>query len=531
MKRTLVLILAIVMILATSGCGKTAPVNETKETTSAAPTSAATSGSAEEGITRGGTITIAKTTKPVSMDPTKSSSMFEDGTILHHIFETLTDVNENDEIVPCLATEWEFSEDGKTLTMKLRQGVKFHDGADFNAEAVKTNIDWFISKECGHANYDKELYSIESCEIVDDYTVRINLSFPDAALLRAFAQMSGMMLSPNTIKNGTQATNPAGTGPFKLEKYVDGDQAVLVRNENYYRMGKDGKPLPYIDKVIVRIITDDTIKTTNLLSGSLDVVDHHDSTNSLIKATEADNLNTYPLPCVNNHFICFNLNNPVLDNVKVRQALSYAVNRQEIVDVVLEGYATIVPFIGRVDQWYYDDYSVYTYDPDKARKLLAEAGYPNGLTLKLSVIAREPDKTIAELVQQQVKESGFNIEVEALERLAWVELIRNQHGGELGTGVLGNPGMDPSRLYESTLQYLEPTKVTQYKEMLPRTRQTMDLAKRKSLLAEYQKVYLDNALHVFLCQRPIYASHNKKIQDFRTFWYGVADFSEVWIKE
>jgi len=237
---------------------------------------------------------------------------------------------------------------------------------------------------------------------------------------------------------------------------------------------------------------------------------------------------TYQFPYASNYFMSFNLNNEVLDNTLVRQAISYGINRQQFVDIVLEGYGVVAPFVGRADQWYYSDYNPYTYNPEKAKAMLAEAGYADGLDLTLSYIAREPDATMVQLVQAQLKDIGINIQLEGLERLAWIDLIRTQHGGELGFGVLGNNSMDPSRQYNSTMNYLEPTKIQHMKKLLEPAKRTFDVTERKTILDEYAKTYLDNAYHVFFAQKPNYTSFREDVKGLKIFWLASLDFSEVW---
>lgn len=199
-----------------------------------------------EEIKRGGTLTVNKTNKLTSLDPTRSTAFAaEDGIVLMQIYETLLDKDENDMIVGRLAESYEIAEDNLSITFKLRQGIKFHDGEVFNAEAMKANIDWIISPECGHPSYDAELTSIVGCDVIDEYTCRITLSAPDATLLPALANQPGVMQSPKTIAEGTSAVTPAGTGPYRLKEFVDGAYIHLEANPDYYRMGADGKPLPY----------------------------------------------------------------------------------------------------------------------------------------------------------------------------------------------------------------------------------------------------------------------------------------------
>lgn len=532
MKRTLALILMTAIMIGLIGCVQPSPAAQTTGSTSAGASAAATTAApAAAKIVRGGSITVAKSNKMTTLNPTKTNTKVEDGYVFYQIFDALIGFDEKGSPIPALAKDWEFSQDGLALTMNLAEGVKFHDGNVFNAEAVKTNLDWFLSDECGHVYRDSDLSSIDSVEVLDDYKVKVNLKTPDAALLSVFSGICGMMMSPESIKSGNLAVEAVGTGPFKLSEYVEGDHITLVKNENYYKKGEDGQPLPYLDKITFRIMTDDSVKTTNLQSGDVDAVDYHSSTNSIMKAQSMDQLKTVMAPNRDTYFMCFNLNDPKLDNVKVRQAFSYAVNREELMEVVLEGIGVVEAFDAAPDQWFYSDYNPYSYDPEKAKALLKEAGYPDGITIKLSNIAREPDNTFVQLIQEQVKASGIRLEIEAMERLAWIDLIRTNRSGEMGIGVIAIQGLDPNTQYNSTQVYLEPTKIEEYKKLLLSAKATYDLEKRKSIFAEYQKVYLDNALHVFLGQRPRYTSFNTKLNDTALRPNGAVYFEYVWLNK
>ena len=145
-----------------------------------------------------------------------------------------------------------------------------------------------------------------------------------------FTNICGLMLSPASLASGDIVTNACGTGPFKLKEYVQGDHVTLVRNENYYLKGEDGESLPYLDEVVCRLMSDDSVKTINLQTGDIDMVDYHSSANSISKSMEMDNLITVMTNNRQTYFMCFNLNDEKLNNPLIRQAMSFAVNREEI---------------------------------------------------------------------------------------------------------------------------------------------------------------------------------------------------------
>lgn len=540
MKRLFALTLSIFLILSVlAGCASQPPAAEPEAPADTAPAAESPAEAAPEeapagGITRGGSVTVAKSEKPTTLYPPKSNSSSMDAYFYGQVFDTLVAFDADFNLAPGLATEWSIGDDGLSITMKLREGVKFHDGTDFNAEAVKYNLEWFITEECGHLFAASELNNITSVDVVDAYTAKINLAAPDAALLTAFTNISGMMLSPTHMKNNNNdpqvlGNSAVGTGPFKVKEHIEGSHLTLERFEDYWDIGEDGETLPYLDGITFRIMTDDSVKTTNLQSGDVDAVDQHSSANSVIKAQSMDHVKTVMTDHCDTFFLCFNLNDPKYDDVRIRQAVSYAVNREELIGVVLEGIGMVQPFDSLPSQWFFNDYNPYSYNPEKAKELLTEAGYPDGIDLKLNFISREPDNTMCQLLQEQLKASNINLEIEGLERLAWIELIRTNRSGEMGIGVISIMGLDPNQQYRSTLQYCEPTKIVDIQNLLLSAKETYVQAERKAILDEYQKMYLDNAYYVMLGQRPRYVSYSNDMQGVFIKPNGVIDYRAVWL--
>lgn len=484
-----------------------------------------------EDIVRGGTIKIGKANKLTGFDPSKTSSRNEDGYVYYLIFETLITFDQNGNLTPGLATDWSYSEDGLSLTMHLREGVKFHDGTPFNAEAVKANMDWNTNPENGHVYLSSELNNIEYTEVIDEYTVCIHLKEVDAALPSVFTNICGLMLAPSSLGAEDMASNPVGTGAFKLEEYVEGDHIYLTANKDYWDVGIDGKPLPYLDRLEIYIMTDDSVRTINLQTGDIDMVDYHLSGNSIMKAMEMDDVITVMTSNRSTYFLSFNLNDERLSDPKIRQAISYAVNREELIEVCLEGFGVVEAFDATPDQWFYSDYTPYSYNPEKAKSLLAEAGYPNGITIELSYISREPDATMCQLIQEQFKASGITLSLEPLERLAWIDKIKTNRSGEMGIGVITIQGLDPNQQYNSTLAYCDPKCVTEIQELLLSAKTTFDQDERKEILVEYQQRYLDDALYVILGQYPRYSSYNQKLNGITYNPNGTFNLKSAWLSK
>jgi peptide/nickel transport system substrate-binding protein len=279
------------------------------------------------------TITISLNADPPSLDPAFSSA-FVDRQVHNSIYDKLVDLDANGKIVPMLATEWKVSDDGLTYTFTLREGVKFHDGTDFNAEAVKANLERYRTEE--KSTRKNELKAVDSIEAADAKTLKITLKEPFAPFLSVLTDRSGMIVSPKAVadQSGDIRNQPVGTGPFKYESRVKGDTITLVRNDQYWQAG-----LPKAAKIVYKILTDANTALINLKAGQVDFTDS-------VPPQEVANLKSDSNFAVVNEVgfgyqgIWFNTKAPPLDNKQVRQAIDMLIDRDELVRVLFSGTAT-----------------------------------------------------------------------------------------------------------------------------------------------------------------------------------------------
>src|ERR687893_2350734 len=223
-------------------------------------------GGAPQSNTPPGTLYVALESEPPELDPNLSSA-YVDRQVMASLYDKLVDIDQEGEIVPMLAESYEVSDDGKVYTFKLREGVEFHDGTEFNAEAVKYNLDRYQEEDSVRST---EVKPIESVDVVDEYTVRVTLSEPFAPFLAVLTDRAGIIASPKTIEenNGRISKDPVGTGPFEYVERVRGDHITVEKNPDYWREG-----LPKLDKIIYRGIVDENVQYQNLQSGELDLID------------------------------------------------------------------------------------------------------------------------------------------------------------------------------------------------------------------------------------------------------------------
>jgi peptide/nickel transport system substrate-binding protein len=338
-------------------------------------------------------------------------------------FDRLLSVGDDGKYKPGLALSWDTSRDGKAITFKLRQGVTFHDGTPFNASAVKTNIDNLIQP-------DKIVLSgIASVDVIDDYTVKLNLpQYNNLTLFHFATNAVTYMYSPEALKkNGPDwaTTHPVGTGPFMLKDYQPNTSLSLVKNPNYWQKG-----LPYLDGVNIAIVPDPMSQTLSLKSGQAHSI--YDSTTSVTDQLRSEG---YPLQMAPGSFMAINFdtrNSKIFSIPKIRQAMEYAIDKEAI--CMGPGQGLFRPMYQIVPGDSPDHNPVCPprrYDPAKARKLLAEAGYPNGFGFKLFFLDSSfKDGIVA--VQNYLDMVGIRMEVNYVNAAAY-NLIRT--GGKIEPGA------------------------------------------------------------------------------------------------
>jgi peptide/nickel transport system substrate-binding protein len=291
------------------------------------------------------------------------------------------------DIEPDLATSWSVSSDGLTWTFKLRRGVTFHDGTPFNAEAVKANFDrWAFKDNPYHAVKGGEYEywndfmadSYKEAKVVDPYTVQIILKQPNAPLLQNLTIIAFQIASPASLKQygGTGVgTHPVGTGPYKFVEWVRDDHVTMVANPNFFRKG-----LPKTQRLIMRVIKDNSARFLALKAGEVQAIELPNTDD--VKAAQSDpNLKTVFRPPFDTSWLRFNFNNPLMKDKRIRQAIAYAINRQAIVQGLYAGYGEVAAQHMPPTMWgRVSNPPPIPYDPAQSKKLLAEAGYPNGFS-------------------------------------------------------------------------------------------------------------------------------------------------------
>jgi glutathione transport system substrate-binding protein len=328
------------------------------------------------------------------------------------MYEMLVKFDENQEIVPGLAESWEVSDDSLTYTFHLREGIKFHDGTDFNAQAVVANYErvvdvdnnlrtrrTFVTTKDG-----EEFYRCASVEATDDYTVVFTLAEAYATFINKMTQFC--IISPSAIEEyGNDIMyHPCGTGPFVFSEWVEGDHTTMVRNEEYWG------ELASVDSVTIKEVPEAGTRTAMLQTGEADMI-YPTAADQLTVMEDNGDINVHAVTSNIMRYVTLNTNIEALSDVRVRQAMNYAIDKEAYCQVMYSGYGTEATSVVPNCILYYEEQTPYEYDLDKAKELLAEAGYEDGFDLTIW-----GDNTTQEIkgmtfIKQQLEQIGINVEV------------------------------------------------------------------------------------------------------------------------
>jgi peptide/nickel transport system substrate-binding protein len=424
-KKLLAMIISSVMAVSIlAGCSSSEtppPATETPGTeTPAEPTDPAEPGEVKD------TLVVGMGADANSLDPHATNDQ-PSSRITKQIYETLVNQNEMMELEPGLAETWD-QIDELTFEFNLKQGVKFHNGEEFTAKDVEFTI--LRALESPHIGHIVGAIDPEGIEIVDDYTIRISTKDPFAPLLAHFAHTATGILNEKAVTESGEdyGQNPVGTGPFKFANWVTGDKIELDRNDEYH-----GEPAK-VAHLVFRNIADNTTRTIELESGGVDIAYDVQPTD-VTRVEENADLTLLRDINLSTTYIGFNANKEPYDDVKVRQAINYALDMDTIVEVVYSGVGE--PSKGPLgpNVWASNrDLEEYGFDLDKAKELMAEAGLADGFKTTIWTNDNQQRMDIAEIVQNQLKEINIEAEVKVIE---WGSYLDGTANGEHDMFILG----------------------------------------------------------------------------------------------
>jgi peptide/nickel transport system substrate-binding protein len=480
---------------------------------------------------------------PVSLDPAQTYSL-NNGRWQENVFSGLTwrDTNlvlydgEDGRPAPNegfgLAESWEYLDD-KTLQMKLKTGITFHNGEQFTAASVKSTFERMNDpalKSPQAFNYT----AISSVDVVDDATVKINFASVDPVMITKLAGYGGFMVPAEAGKDatafGTQANVVAGTGPYKVTEYVKDDHLTLEAIDNYW-----GPKQPHIKKLTYRVIPDDNTRLSEFLAGSVDVLTLNVSQADAAKGNSNTQVVDIGVPTVNG--LRLDAKQAPTDSKEVRQAIAHAIDMPTIIDTILGGYAKAVGVWQSPFSFGYDDsLQPYAYDPDMSKTLLEQAGVATPVKVTYDVIGSDTQaKEMGNAIKDMLDAVGFDVQLREQEQATYYD---DYVAGKLGNIVpfgWGGWTLDFDNTYYS-MHYTKQSYNPSYSnpdvdKLLDEERATLDQAKRLDIAKQVNQILYDDAPDVALYQQTYLWGVSNKVKNFsippdeRLWWL------DAWIEE
>ena len=479
---------------------------------------------------RGGILKVSAPANPSSLDPYTGGSGL-DHSFLYTIFDTLIEWEyETLKARPGLAESWSFS-DPQTLVLNLRQNVVFHDGTPFNAEAAKFNLD--RGRQDQRSNIKADLVTVASVEITGPNQVTLKLSQPDTALPLILSDRAGMMSSPKALQElgREHDRKPVGTGPWKLVSFADGEKVITTRNEKYWKPG-----LPHLDGIEMAIIPEVATGLRSVMAGENHYIYQLQPQQRQL-AERNKNLTIASGPTVYCALLYFNYSRPPFNDVRVRKAVNHTINREDFVKLTMGGAAEPAAMLLPTTHWAYDKDTakLYPFDIDKAKALLAEAGYKDGLDINMVGYTDQNAVRRQEVLIEQFKKAGMRLR---FTNGTIPETSANFFGPEKkGDGLLaawtGRP--DPSLSYSLMFlkdAYYNAGRVEVTPELtaaISLSRKSEDLEGRREAFAKVQRLMMENALCAPLAFQFELDAFSNKVKGYKPNLLGKPKFEDVWL--
>ncbi|HQU67958.1 MAG TPA: ABC transporter substrate-binding protein [Albidovulum sp.] len=446
------------------------------------------------------TITLGLVLEPPNLDPTTGAAAATDEVVYANVFEGLTRIGPDGAVRPALAESWDVSEDGKTYTFHLHTGVTFHDGSTFDAEDVKFSLDRARAEDS--TNAQKALFAgIDSVEVVDPATVKVTLKDADGSFPFNMAWGDAVIVAPESAAN--LATRPIGTGPFKFDSWTQGDKIEISRYDGYW-----GKPVA-LSKATFRIIADPTAAFAAMMAGDVDAFPNFPAPETLAQFASDPRFKVIVGSTEGETILAMNNKKPPLDNVKVREAIAHAINRQEIIDGAMFGYGTpIGTHFAPHNPDYVDLTALSAYDPEKSKALLAEAGAKD-LTLRLALPPPTYARRGGEIIAAELAAVGIKTEITNLEWAQWLEQVFK--GKDFDLTIVSHTEPMDINIYARPDYYFQYGK-PEFVALMDRLTKTADPAGRSAILKEAEEMIAKDYVNAYLFQLAKTGVANAKIE-------------------
>lgn len=434
-------------------------------------------------------VIIAMQLEPPNLDPTGGAAEAIDSVVYANIFQGLTRFTSDGSVIPSLAESWEISGDGLTYTFKLHGGVTFHDGSAFDAEDVKFSLDRARAETS--TNAQKALFAqIADVAVVDPQTVTVTLSEPNGSLLFNLAWGDAVIVAPETAE--TNATNPVGTGPYKFVEWVQGDRLTLARSDTYWG------PAPALETATFRFISDPSAALAAVMAEDVDVFTGFPAPENLAQIAADSRFQVITGSTEGETILAMNNKAAPFDNIKVRQAVTHAIDRQAIIDGAMFGYGTpIGTHFAPHNPAYVDLTAGSGYDPELSKKLLAEAGLPDGFSTTLKLPPPSYARRGGEIIAAQLAEVGIKAEISNLEWAQWLEQAFK--GKDFGLTIVSHTEPMDIGIYANPDYYFQYDNAA-FRDVMAKLTGTTDPAARTELLQEAQTIIANDYVNGYLFQ-------------------------------
>jgi peptide/nickel transport system substrate-binding protein len=482
---------------------------------------------------RGGELVFGRYADSLFLEPVLNDANV-DIWILTNLYDTLLQPTADGKgVEPGLATAWKVSDDGRTVTLSLREGVKFADGVPFTAADAVWSLN--RARDPNNGIWNSLIGSIDKVEARGSDVV-LTLKHPDPSILPALATFNTAILPEKQFEaepGGTDAEkaksfaeHPIGTGPFKLESWQRGSTMRLVRNPHHWRQGEDGKPLPYLDSVRFEIMPDDATRILKLQAGEIDATEFVPYARvAELKADPRLNMELFPSTRV--AYVNMNVRpdiggkpNP-LSNQKVRQALNYATEKNAIIAIATHNVGKPMgSYMSSGTPLFYSAGPAYPYDVAKAKQLISEAGFPNGFEASTFILAGSGDETaVGTALQQMWSAIGVKLTLEQLDNATRTDRYRKADY-QMRISAWTDDIADPSEVSSYFVYY--PNIQSQHSgwkndevvRLFEQSQQEMDPAKRAAQYRRIQEIHMEEAPIIFLYETPYPVALQKKVKGF-----------------
>lgn len=452
-------------------------------------------------------ITVAIAGEPDQLDPHKTTSYFS-FEVLENVFDTLVEPDENLEMQPALAESWDLSDDQLTWTFHLREGVTFQDGTDFTADDVVYSYNRIIDNELSTA---WRFSAVKDIKAVDPSTVAITVKQPTPNLLSSLGGFKGIaIVEKENAESGDITTKPVGTGPYELTDFTSGDHIDLKANPDYWGGA------PSIPTIRYRFISEGATAVAALKAGEIDWTDSIPA-QQVAGLADDDSVELGQSPSNDYWYLALNEQRKPFDDVRVRQAIAYAIDRDAIAQVTSYGTAEVNELAIPKDSAWYTEYDTYSLDQAKARDLLDQAGVQD-LTMQLMVSSDYPETVdAAQVIADELSEVGITLKIRSLDFGTWLDEQNKGNFDMLYMGWLGN--IDPDDFYYSQHHTDGGSNAQGYSnpdvdKLLDQGRTETDQEARKEIYAQAATQIADDASYIYLYNPSVIQAWSPKLSGY-----------------